>query len=237
MKTLMITDQLEDMGVDLNDVNFGKFDALGDITARRTRNPQSEGFKKHGAFYRANYERGILIYYLIRELASGSEEFSMLEIGFGRGYASACALMSMEDHGIEGRVTTVDPVINQGQLTAISSMVPSVMSKLHCLQGTSRQAFESGMLEAKSFDFSYVDGDHSEEGVKYDRDHVLPITKKMILFDDYHLDDQEEHIQCRKPIDEITADKRLIIMDRRLFPDERGLKDEEIRYGQVLVSL
>ena len=42
---------------------------------------------------------------------------------------------------------------------------------------------------------------------------------------------------CAKAIDEIEGlEKELIIMDRRIFLDDRLMKDEEIDYGQVLIT-
>ena len=44
-------------------------------------------------------------------------------------------------------------------------------------------------------------------------------------------------IECSKVIDNITNyQKELIIMDRRIFFDDRGYTDDEIDYGQVLLT-
>ena len=57
-----------------------------------------------------------------------------------------------------------------------------------------------------------------------------------MLFDDYIKRDQKD-IECRKIIDEIKDEsKELIKMDRRIFFDDRGIKDEDIDYGQVLLT-
>ena len=56
--------------------------------------------EKVGCFFRPNYERGILMYYLVRKL----EIKSVLEIGFGRGYATFCMAKAMCDHGIDGKI-------------------------------------------------------------------------------------------------------------------------------------
>ena len=46
-----------------------------------------------------------------------------------------------------------------------------------------------------------------------------------------------QEISCSKVIDKIEDDsKELIIMDRRIFMDDRNLPDEEIQYGQVLLT-
>ena len=67
MEIIHIKDQLENLGVNLDDINYGFFDDLGEVCAKRRRDPKSDGYKEHGAFYRTNYERGILIYYLVQK--------------------------------------------------------------------------------------------------------------------------------------------------------------------------
>ena len=61
----------------------------------------------------------------------------------------------------------------------------------------------------------------------------------MVLFDDYHLPTkQQKDIEVSRVVNAIEEyEKELIIMDRRIFVDDRGLSDEDIDYGQVLVSL
>mgnify|MGYP001470149612 FL=1 len=62
--------------------------------------------------------------------------------------------------------------------------------------------------------------------------------KKAILFDDYHLPGKvQKDIECAKLIDEIDDfEKELIIMDRRIFFDDRRISDKDIDYGQVLIT-
>ena len=44
-------------------------------------------------------------------------------------------------------------------------------------------------------------------------------------------------IECSKVIDQIDDEsKELIIMDRRIYFDDRRLKNDEIDYGQVLLT-
>ena len=89
------------------------------------------------------------------------------------------------------------------------------------------------------FDFIYVDGDHRYEAVK--RDWLLCEKRynKILLFDDYipaEASNSEEDIECSKVIDDIEDDsKELIIMDRRIFFDDRRIPDDQINYGQVLL--
>ena len=54
-----------------------------------------------------------------------------------------------------------------------------------------------------------------------------------------HLPTKESgpEIQCAKLIDTIEdLSKELIIMDRRIFFDDRRYTDEELDYGQVLLT-
>ena len=47
----------------------------------------------------------------------------------------------------------------------------------------------------------------------------------------------QKDIECSNLIDQIEDEsKELIIMDRRIFFDDRRIKDDDIDYGQVLVT-
>ena len=95
------------------------------------------------------------------------------------------------------------------------------------------------MDEDETFDLVYIDGDHTYEGTKLDWENTKDRFNKFLLFDDYHLPSKEDpnDIQCAHLIDQIEDEsKQLIIMDRRIFLDDRGLTDDEIDYGQVLLS-
>ena len=84
----------------------------------------------------------------------------------------------------------------------------------------------------------YIDGDHTYEGVKKDWELCKDRWNKVLLFDDYHLPTKvQKDIECSRLIDQIQDEsKELIIMDRRIFFDDRRMKDEEIDYGQVLLT-
>ena len=66
IKKTYIKDKLENLGISLEDISLGDFDVVGEYTAKKTRPRNSELYKKVGAFFRPNYERGILIYSLIK---------------------------------------------------------------------------------------------------------------------------------------------------------------------------
>ena len=233
MKKVMINEKLEELGVYFEDINLGVFDGIGELTAKKNRNPNSELFRKVGSYFRPNYERGILMYYLARK-----KEFkSILEIGFGRGYATFCMAKAMCDHGIDGKITTVDPNFNEEFLNNLTKFFPKEwFEKIQFIQSTAEQFYSES--KDRSFDFIYIDGDHRYEAVKKDWEYAKEHFNSFVLFDDYHLPSkQQKDIECARLINEIEGyNKDLIIMDRRIFFDDRRISDEDIDYGQVLIS-
>lgn len=232
MRKVHIKDKLEELDFPLEYLSLGDFDAIGEFTAKKNRNQNSELYKKVGCFYRPNYERGLLIYSLVRKF----KVESYLEIGFGRGYSAFCAAKAMEDDGINGKITTIDPNFDKNHLQALSRIFPtSWFEKINFVQNTSADALPT----LDKFDMIYIDGDHTYEAVKSDWELCKDKWNKVVLFDDYHLPSKanDENIQCAKVIDQIDGyTKELVIMDRRIFLDDRGLKDEEIDYGQVILT-
>jgi len=233
MKKTFIKEYLKSINVELEDICLGDFDAIGEHTAKKNRARGSDLYNSVGCFFRPNYERGILMYYLVRKL----EIESVLEIGFGRGYATFCMAKAMCDHGIYGKITTVDPNFNKDFLDYLGKIFPKDwFEKVDFVQDTSDNFFKRS---DKDFDFIYIDGDHRYEAVKNDWENSKDKYKKALLFDDYHLPtkDSGPGIQCAKLIDSIKDDsKELIIMDRRIFLDDRGYTDDQIDYGQVILT-
>lgn len=120
MKKLNIKEKLKAIGVDVADVNLGEFDQIAEMTAKRSRDPNDKLFKTVGAFYRSNYERGILVYYLIKQF----NLTSMLEIGFGRGYSSFCAAKAFSDMGVQGSILSIDPNVDEKYVNALTNVFP-----------------------------------------------------------------------------------------------------------------
>jgi hypothetical protein len=232
VKTTNVKQKLEEMGVSLDSIVMGDFDHIGEYTAKRDRKPGDPNYKKYGAYYRSNYERGILIYYLIRQHSLSS----MLEIGFGRGFSTFCAARAFHDAGIMGKVVTVEPNLDDRFLQALANVFPQDWFKyVQFMRGTSQQVLPT--LNQR-FDLVYIDGDHSYAGTKHDWEQTRDKWDRFMLFDDYHLPSKNDPgIQCSQLIDEIDdPSKELIIMDRRMFFDDRQFTDDQINYGQVLLT-
>lgn len=232
MRHVNIKQKLEEMGVALDSITMGDFDYIGEYTAKRDRKPGDPNYKKYGSYYRSNYERGILIYYLIRQYNLQS----FLEIGFGRGYATFCAARAFHDGGINGKIVTVEPALDEKYLNALQQMFPPDWFKyVQFAKGTSQQVLPQ---VTDHFDLVYIDGDHSYQGTKHDWEKTKGLWDKFLLFDDYHLPTKDDPgIKCSQAIDEVDdPSKELIIMDRRMFFDDRRFTDDQIDYGQVLLT-
>ena len=142
----------------------------------------------------------------------------------------------MTDFGINGEIFTVDPALNKDQIQYLTNVFPSSwFEKIQFNKSFSDDFFKKN---SRVFDLIYIDGDHRYEAVKKDWENSEKIFNKFVLFDDYHLPGKKQKdIECARLIDEIEDDsKELIIMDRRMFYDDRRLTDAEVDYGQVLIT-
>ena len=233
MKTKLILEKLNELDFDLSDFTLGDFDAIGEFTAKKNRDPNSLLYKKAGCYFRPNYERGILINALIRKY----EISSFLEIGFGRGYSTFCAAHAMSQKGIDGKIVTVDPNFNENHIQNLSNIFPKEwFETISFVNGTSQEAIPG--IEGK-FDLVLIDGDHTSDAVKKDWELVKEKFNMFVIFDDYHLPSKDSGpgIQVAPIVDAIEGyEKDLVIMDRRIFFDDRGYSDEEIDYGQVILT-
>lgn len=236
MEHIKIQKLLADYDIDLSAVSLGDFDNIGEYTAKKSRDRNSPLYGNTGAFFRPNYERGILIYSLIKRFKLRS----FLEIGFGRGYSAICAAKAFHDTGVDGKVTSIDPVFDKEHLETMSQVFPKEwLEKIDLKQGLSQQVLKE--MEGP-WDFVYIDGDHHAAAVQADWDLTKDKWGSFLLFDDYHLPTKKEaNIECAASIDMIDAEKfdatkKLVIMDRRIFLDDRRYTDEQIDYGQCLLQ-
>ena len=237
MKILHIKDKLSQLGVKMEDITLGDYDMISKFTAEKQRSPNDPLFKSVGCFYTPNRERAILICSLMKQYNLKT----CLEIGFGRGYTSLCVAKYLHDMGIDGKITSIDPNFDQNQLSLLQKVYPNQwFSKIQLLQGTSVDVVPT--LNEK-FDLIYVDGDHSYEGTKLDWEMCKDKFSTIMVFDDYHLPSKSDPgIQCAKAINEINEEqescleKELIIGDRRIFVDDRQYTDEQIDYGQIVLT-
>ena len=119
MEKIHIVKKLSEFGFEIEDLTLGDFDVIGEWCAKKQRGRDSELYKTAGAFFRPNYERGILIYSLILE----HDIKSFLEIGFGRGYGTLCAAMAMHENG-GGTIATIDPNFDQNHIERLKQAFP-----------------------------------------------------------------------------------------------------------------
>jgi len=234
IKKVKIDNKLKELGVEIEDLSLGKFDYVGEFTAKKQRDPNSDLYHSVGAFFRPNYERGLLIYTLIKKY----NMMSYLEIGYGRGYSCFCAAMAMNELG-RGSVHTVDPALDMTQIKNLGNVFPEEwFKKINFIKSTSDEYFKQTPVEEGMFDMIYLDGDHRYDVVKRDWENSQNRFRKAILFDDYHLPGKhQKDIEVSSVVDSIEDDsKELIIMDRRIFLDDRGYTDNQIDYGQVLIT-
>jgi len=241
MKIVDIKTKLKNIGVNIDEINMGDFDFIGEFTAKRHRTNTHPLYKTTGMFYRSNYERGILISNLIKKYNCKS----MLEIGFGRGYSTFCAAKTFNDLGVDYRITTVDPNLGTQEtvqhLNALKTIFPSQWFNIEFIPDISINALKN----CDNYDLIYIDGDHTYNGTKTDWELTQHHFNKLMLFDDYHLPTKtldKSDIECNVLIDQINeiefncSEKELIKMDRRMFIDDRSYSDEQVDYGQVLLT-
>ena len=149
--------------------------------------------------------------------------------------------MAMDDLG-KGKVVTIDPNIDVDYTNQLKRVFPKAwFDRISFMKSTSQEVLPV-LLEKETFDFVFIDGDHTYEGTKHDWEQTKDKYNKILLFDDYHLPGKEKQkyddqsIQCAQLIDEIDdPSKHLIIGDRRIFVDDRGYSDDQINAGQVLL--
>lgn len=232
---------VEGLGVELPPLE--KFWKLGDATGLR-----QDG---SGRYYRANYERGILLYALVARYRPRT----VLEFGTGRGYGCLCMAWSMEHNDIAGRVYTIDMVAhNETMDWAIDwgdGAGPNVakLSRKDVWDRIAPRKWLDHIVELKGFsgqvmeryqgprvDMAFIDAGHGYEAVRHDFLSVLDVASDRlgVLFDDYA---PKAGFGVQKLIDEEVAphfQTSVVYTDRRWLGGERArLEDPE--YGMIWI--
>lgn len=216
-----------------------QFFRLGDRTGLRR--------DDDGRFYRANYERGILLYALV----AAYRPRVLLEFGTGRGYGCLCAAWAMEDQGIDGRVFTVDMVdddeafdwpIDEGEGPRVARLSRSKVwsqaapaewqRRIQRLRGRSSHVMRR--WTGPPVEMAFIDGGHGYEAVRHDFYAALGVAAERfgILFDDYA---PMPGFGVQRLVDEEVAtafDAELIHTDRRWLGGERAHLADPV-YGMV----
>jgi predicted O-methyltransferase YrrM len=234
-RTLNIKDYFRQHEIDLDQISLGEFDQVGEYTAKRTRDPGSELFKRVGAFFKPNLERAILM----TSLAKKHRLSSYLEVGFGRGYSAICMAKAFHEMGNDGKVMVVEPNVDDNFMNAISQVFPQEwLAHIQIARGKSQDILPQ---LKDSYDIVYIDGDHSKEAVTSDWNNLKDRWSCFCLLDDWHEElDTDPGIQVHEALADVVQPDgttcELIKMDRRIFPDDRGWSDEQVKYGQLLLT-
>lgn len=239
LKPIDIRKKLVDLSSPVEDLVLGDFDAIGSVTAKKTRGRGDPLYRTAGYEFRPNYERGLLVHAMVKRY----RPTRILEIGFGRGYWTTCAAKAMFECGIQGELISIDVNFEKQQVELMSKMFPPEwLGTVKMMPGRSVDIIPQ--LEGE-FDLVYIDGDHSYLGALADWNAVKDRFRQFVIFDDYHLPSKvarggSGEIQVARAVDEIIQgdvdySPELIRMDRRIFVDDRGYADDEIDYGQVVM--
>jgi hypothetical protein len=230
-----IREKLPEIGVGLDSISLGEFDYISEPTAKKMRDPGSELWKKAGAFYKPQLERGLLIHSLITKYKLSS----YLEIGFGRGYSAICAAKAFADLGNDGQVMVIEPFLDDKHMNMLGQIFPpDWMNRIQIAKGRSQDVLPR--LQDK-YDLVYVDGDHTAAAVRADWEGVKDHWSCFCLFDDWHITKgTDPMIQVHEALEDVDQPENtrseLIIMDRRIFLDDRQWPDDKVRYGQFLLT-
>jgi glycosyltransferase involved in cell wall biosynthesis len=119
------------------------------------------------------------LYRLVREL----KPKHILEIGTQSGASAVAMALAQRDNGTPVDVTCVDPFLSTGDndgVETLSFFYDNINKSGYLSKGINLHlAFSKEFLAntKQIFDFVVIDGSHHYEDVKYDFEHVLPLTK------------------------------------------------------------
>lgn len=146
-----------------------------------------------------NYERGILLYCLIKKFGPKN----ILEFGTAKGFGTLMIAWGLNDINTDGEIFTIDLVNHDEKIThcykqsgKILSKIttrnelwgivpPTWLKKIKILSGYSSEIISKNKLP--KIQFFYIDGAHFYDGVKHDflSSLLLSDSKSYFLFDDY----------------------------------------------------
>lgn len=229
-----VKDFLVNHKIDLFNINLGDLQEIGEYTARKQRDRNSDMWRRVGSRFYPNLERGVVISELIKKYKLES----YFEVGFGRGYSALSACKAFEELGGNGECMVVEPNCDENHMQFLSKVFPeSWLARIQMAKGTSAQVLPQLTDE---YDFIYVDGDHRKDAVKFDYEQLKDKAKYFMLFDDFRINDPQKDIEVFEAFQELVIDDKwkveLIKMDRRIFVDDRRLSDDELTYGQLLLT-
>ncbi len=240
LNVLRVHEFVETLGVDLPPLD--KFWKLGDVTALRHR--------ADGSFFRANYERGILLYALVAK----HRPTSVLEFGTGRGYGCLCMAWAMSDFRIRGVIHTVDMVSSDESIrwpicwneddnphvecldrTAVWKRAAHPSWLEHVREWTGHSAAVMREFRGAPVDFAFVDAGHGHRSVRHDFYATLRVSGQSVgvLLDDYSDEDWGQGTQKlihQEVLPHLPAS--LILTDRR-WPGGEKEKDSDTSNGMV----
>ena len=221
-----------------------EFDSLGSKTALFT--------TEENEIIKLNFNRGILLYYLIAKY----QPKNVLEFGTARGFSTLCMAKAMLDFEIEGKIYTIDVIpfekeqkypIDWGdgqgskeELISNKKLWEKISKKEILEHIITLKGYSGEVMHKHKFppiDFCYIDGAHFYKGVKHDFYSFLDVasSKFLILFDDYI---ERKFFGVKKLVDEEIEGKintKLIKTDTENYVMKLGWTNNE-RYGMCLVD-
>lgn len=240
MNNQNITEFVESTGLTIPPVE--QFWKLGDLTGLRQ--------DKSGRFYRANYERGILLYVLV----ATHKPKTVLEFGTGRGYGAICMAWAMEDFGIPGKIFTIDMLpeeeefewaVDWGEGPTVEHLSRSQvwpqaapgtwLDRIEPLTGRTSNVMKR--WNGPKIEMGFIDGGHDFDSVRHDFYTLLDVSADRfgVLFDDYA---PRPGFGVQQLIDDEVAphfETNLIYTDRRWDGGERRqLEDPD--YGMIWID-
>lgn len=243
MQKIDVRGKIRNLGVSLPPVET--FWEMGDMTALRQ--------NKKGEFYRANFERGLLLYALVVKF----KPRVILEFGTGRGYGALCMARALVEHQLPGTIYSIDKrtpkdrwawQYDNGSGPKCENLSweeiwpkyfeASWLKRIECLNGTTADVMATWKVKGlPKVDFAFIDGGHDFSSVKHDFYSVIEVVSPafQILFDDYV---DKPGFGIRDFIDKEVApvfETECVVTDRRWSIPENDPKPMQ-DYGMVFID-